>query len=417
MNIKGNSLRRLKAARKALVLDHPFFGSLALRMNFKVETLGRTRTLGTDGRDIYYASDYVQGCSDTDLVGLIAHEVMHPAMQHHTRRGDRDVGLWNKAADYAINPILVEAGLSLPDGILLNPGFKGMTAEQIYEALRQPPGDGGDGEDEQQEESGAGGGAAEDSGDGSGHADESQQDSEDETDPADSEDDQDGVADLPGAVFDAPDPEIQEAEWQVALKQATQVAQMMGKLPGGVALAIEQVSRPQLDWRAILRRFVQQCSSADFSWQRPNRRYIQSGLYLPEVRSDALPPIVVVVDSSGSTLRVLPLFQAELQSIVDEADPEATIVIMADAAVQRVDRFERGDPIEFNVAGLGGTDFRPAFEYVDREQLHPACLIYLTDGDGTYPDEPSDFPTLWVITTPDASAPWGETVALEAEGA
>ena len=86
---------------------------------------------------------------------------------------------------------------------------------------------------------------------------------------------------------------------------------------------------------------------------------------------------------------------------------------MADAAVQRVDRFERGDPIEFNVQGLGGTDFRPAFEYVARERLALACLIYLTDGQGIYPDEAIDVPTLWVMTTPEESAPWGETVFLD----
>ena len=413
MNLKVNSLRRLKAARKALVLDHPFFGALALRMGFKVETLGRTRTLGTDGRDIYYFSDYVQGCSDAQLVGLVAHEVMHPALQHHTRRGDRDVRLWNEAADYAINPILLAAGLSLPDGALVNAAFTGMGAEQIYAALRESAGHADGGEDDQQDDGASGSGSTEDRSDGGGGADDNPQDPRDDTNRADSDDPHGGIADLPGAVFDASDPHMEEAKWQVALKQAAQAAQMMGKLPGGIALAIEQVNTPQLDWRALLRRFLQQCSSADFSWLRPNRRYIQGGLYLPEVRSAALPPIGVVVDSSGSTLSVLPLFQAELQSIVDDANPEATVVIMADAAVQRVDRFERGDPIEFNVQGLGGTDFRPAFEYVDREQLNLACLIYLTDGQGIYPDEATDVPTLWVMTTPEESAPWGETVFLD----
>jgi predicted metal-dependent peptidase len=122
---------------------------------------------------------------------------------------------------------------------------------------------------------------------------------------------------------------------------------------------------------------------------------------------------VVAVDTSASTSSVLPIFKAELQSIVDECQPEATLVMMADAAVQRVDRFERDDPIEFNVEGLGGTDFRPVFEHVEREQLNPACLIYLTDGDGCYPDEPSDYPTLWAITTPNRQAPWGETVNID----
>ena len=413
MNLKVNSLQRLKAARKTLVLDHPFFGALALRMGFKVETLGRTRTLGTDGRNIYYASDYVQGCSDAELVGLVAHEVMHPALQHHTRRGARDVRCWNQAADYAINPILVDAGLSLPKGALLNPAFQGMGAEQIYEALHDSADHGEGEEDDRQEDAGSGSGSAADRSEGGGSAGDDPQNPGDDTTRAESDDPHGRIADLPGAVFDAADPQVQEAEWQVALKQAAQAAQMMGQLPGGVAVAIEQVNTPQLDWRAILRRFVQQCSSADFSWLRPNRRYIQSGLYLPEVRSAALPPIGVVVDSSGSTLSVLPVFQAQLQSIVEDANPEATVVIMADAAVQRVDRFERGDPIEFNVQGLGGTDFRPAFEYVNREQLTLACVIYLTDGQGIYPDEPTEVPTLWVITTPGDSAPWGETVFLD----
>ena len=171
--------------------------------------------------------------------------------------------------------------------------------------------------------------------------------------------------------------------------------------------------RPRVDWKSILRRFVQQSACADYSWRMPNRRYIARGLYLPELRSESMPPIVVVVDSSASTSTVLPAFKAELQSIVEECQPESTIVVMADAKVQRVDRFERGDPIEFHVEGLGGTDFRPAFEHVDREQLDPACLIYLTDGDGVYPEEPCTYPTLWAITTPKRQAPWGETVHID----
>jgi predicted metal-dependent peptidase len=86
---------------------------------------------------------------------------------------------------------------------------------------------------------------------------------------------------------------------------------------------------------------------------------------------------------------------------------------MADAAVHRVDRFERGEPIEFNVEGLGGTDFRLVFDHAHREQLSPACLIYLTDGDGIFPDEPSEYPTLWAMTAPDGLAPWGETVRID----
>lgn len=401
MNHTNDVRQRLSAARAALVLDHPFFGALALRMNLEEETKGRTRTMATDGRSIFYDNGFVKGRSDLELIGLLAHEVMHPAMQHHTRRGDRDPGLWNDAADYAINPILTEAGFTLPGNVLNDPQYRGMTAEQIYDALNQPR-SGGDEEEKGQDDNQTGDGREGGEGDADGYGD---GDVGEDTDNA--------VANKPGAVLDAPDPAQQEAEWQVAVKQATQAAQMMGQLPAGMAQAVDEASKPRIDWKALLRRFVQQFASADYSWRMPNRRYIAGGVYLPELRSESMPVIVVAVDTSASTSSVLPIFKAELQSIVDECQPEATLVMMADAAVQRVDRFERDDPIEFNVEGLGGTDFRPVFEHVEREQLNPACLIYLTDGDGCYPDEPSDYPTLWAITTPNRQAPWGETVNID----
>jgi hypothetical protein len=59
------------------------------------------------------------------------------------------------------------------------------------------------------------------------------------------------------------------------------------------------------------------------------------------------------------------------------------------------------------VEEFGGTDFRPAFEHVDHEQINAACLICLTDSDGVYPDEPSTYPTRWAITTMNRQAPWG----------
>jgi len=407
MNHMNDVRQRLSAARAALVLDHPFFGALALRMALEEEIKGRTRTMATDGRSIFYDKAFVKGCSDPELIGLLAHEVMHPAMQHHTRRGDRDPALWNDAADHAINPILTESGFTLPGGMLNDPEFRGMTAEQIYDALNQPHSRGDEDEDDQDDDRTAAGDPENGEGEGNGNGDGNEKDDV-------GEDSNNDLADKPGAVLDAPDPAQQEAEWQVAVRQATQAAQMMGQLPSGMAQAVEQAMTPRIDWKALLRRFVQQFANADYSWRMPNRRYIAGGIYLPELRSESMPVIVVAVDTSASTSSVLPNFKAELQSIVDECQPEATIVIMADAAVQRVDRFERGDPIEFNVEGLGGTDFRPVFERVDREQLNPACLIYLTDGDGWYPDEPSDYPTLWAITTPHRQAPWGETVNIDA---
>lgn len=358
--MSADTLKRLSAARTALVLDHPFFGALALKLTPIECDDSITKTMATDGRSLFYNVAFVDSMSDQHLVGLYAHEVMHPAMQHHTRREDRDPERWNIAADHAINPLIIEAGMTLPPGALLDPQYAGLSAEQIYSKLPPPtPGD--------------------------------QQ---------------------PGEVLDAPEPSQDAAEWQVAVKQATAAAQMMGHLPASLKIAVEQQTASKVDWKALLRRFVQQTAASDYSWKLPNRRYMSGGIYLPELRSETMPPIVVAVDTSGSTSAFIPMFAAELQAIVDECRPESTYVIYCDAEVQRVDHFERGEPVEMHVEGGGGTRFDPPFDYVDVEQLSPSCFIYLTDGEGRFPESIPDYPVLWAMTGK-IVAPWGESLQIE----
>ena len=52
------------------------------------------------------------------------------------RRSGRDPKRWNEACDYAINPILLDAGLHLPEGVLVDDRFREMSAEQIYNQLQ-----------------------------------------------------------------------------------------------------------------------------------------------------------------------------------------------------------------------------------------------------------------------------------------
>ena len=49
-----------------------------------------------------------------------------------------DPELWNRAADLAINPILIANGLKLPSDALIDPGFNNLSAEEIYARLARP---------------------------------------------------------------------------------------------------------------------------------------------------------------------------------------------------------------------------------------------------------------------------------------
>jgi predicted metal-dependent peptidase len=126
---------RIQKARTALLLDHPFFGSLLFRLGGRASN--SIQTMATDGVSLFYNPAFVDTLNVAELAGVLAHEVMHPALQHHTRRGDRDRKRWNMACDYAINPLLLDAGLTLPKDVLIERRFRGMSAERTYNLIEE----------------------------------------------------------------------------------------------------------------------------------------------------------------------------------------------------------------------------------------------------------------------------------------
>jgi predicted metal-dependent peptidase len=140
-----------------LVLGQAFFGTLALRLKLIPGTLP---TMATDGSRIVYNPAFVDEPKPAELEGTLAHEVLHCALGHHCRRGERDQELWNVATDFAINPILIGDGLVLPTGALVNPAFNNLSAEEIYARLLQRRSDENGGTEPKQHQTNAGGGNA-----------------------------------------------------------------------------------------------------------------------------------------------------------------------------------------------------------------------------------------------------------------
>jgi predicted metal-dependent peptidase len=135
-------------------------------------------------------------------------------------------------------------------------------------------------------------------------------------------------------------------------------------------------------------------------------------LYLPSVERSGAGEMVIVVDTSGSIGPTeLEQFAGEINAIAVDVEPERVHVVYCDAAVQGVEEFQQGEPILLHPAGGGGTDFRPAFEWVSENCLEPKCLIYLTDlCCRSYPDE-VDYPVLWITDSP-RTAPMGQTIRI-----
>ena len=356
--------KALSIARSKLLLDHSFFGMLALRLQL-VETPALP-TLAVDGRNIFYNPDFVLTLTPELQRSAIAHEVMHCALDHISRRGTRNPKRWNYAGDYTINQILEDAGFEISKNWLLSPQYKGMTADQIYSMLPEDPSDGSGG-----------------------------QDALDEI--------------LPGDPSEA---STLEAEWKVATVQAANAAKANGKLPGSLERFVEGITTPKVDWRAQLQRFFTSVSKDDYSWLRPNKRFLNMGLYLPSLHSESMGPVAIAIDTSGSIDNAtLQAFGSEIRALTAHTRPSEIHVIYCDAEVNHVDVFSPDDEMVFKPHGGGGTDFRPPFDYLEKNGIRPEVFVYLTDLYGPFPDDPG-YPTIWCATTSEV-APFGQTIPIE----
>ena len=137
MSAQSTIERKLSRARTQLLLNQPFFGTLCLRLKLDA---GSLPTMATDGRRIVYNAEFVEELRSAELEGVLAHEVLHCALAHQCRRGQRDPELWNRAADLAINPILIANGFKLPGDALIDQAFNNLSAEEIYARLARQSG-------------------------------------------------------------------------------------------------------------------------------------------------------------------------------------------------------------------------------------------------------------------------------------
>lgn len=400
MRNESSASLRIQKARTTLVLDHPFFGSLLFRLKERPSTA--IKTMATDGVSLLWNPAFVETLNAATLAGTLAHEVMHPALRHHLRRSGRDPKQWNIACDYAINPLLVDAGLKLPEGVLLENRYRGMSAEQIYNLLESEENSDPESDNEQQA-------AAPDDSNGSSDERKSGDSSAPETDGGIGQ-----VLDSPAPGDGSPSVEEQAREWEIAVKQAMTVAQQAGKVPAGLDRTMEGAAAAAVNWRELLRRLWSETTTADYSWMRPNRRHLWRGLYLPGVVREGVGEIVVAVDCSGSISgRQLRLFEAEARSILEGQRPERVYVLYFDAMVQKVETYEAGQPISLNPVGGGGTEFGPCFEWVEERGIVPQTMVFLTDLYGSFPSSAPFYPVLWA-STGRRQAPFGEVIPMQA---
>ena len=375
----------LQKAKARLTMTHPYFGMLASRL--KHEPGEEIRAYASNGRRFLYNPAFMEKRSLEEVMFILTNAVMHHVLSHQQRRLGRKGSLWQLATDYAINNLLAQNGVDIPQGANYNKEFKGMYAEEIYDLLKEEYGSGlGDAFDDA-----AGAPGARGPGDVAGEGEENPMGN-------------------PAAMLEELAAEA-EAEWEYAASLAKEVANRKSAMPTGMERLAKKVKARDVDWRFELYNAVNRHMRNNYAFMPPNKKHIYRGIALPSLTSDTL-SLCVAVDTSGSiNEELLGAFMEEFKSIMQNFPAVRIELLIADARVHAHHTFQGGEKMDFPLKGGGGTDYRPVFEYIDANLPMTTMLLYFTDGDGWFPRIPPSYEVLWALSRA-AKVPFGRGLVI-----
>jgi predicted metal-dependent peptidase len=382
--------RRVSIAKSWLLLHRPWWGEVNMYLKSLVCGDEVIKRAGTDGTHVYYNYKFVSDLTDAHLRFVMAHEILHVALRHTSRRGliSRLVGgdkeRWNMSADYVINLILHENGfdLSVPGGVLYDERFKGMSTEKVYTILEKEE------KDHKRPNSYF-----------NGHG----------------VDDEDKSFDDHSQFNKKPSTEVPEEEWSRRLQSAT--TKHAGKITGSLEKFIKEILDPEIDWRLFIVANAQALIQSDYAWVPPNRRYIWQGLYLPQAyMGDGLEVDVAFDVSLSVGDKNLSEFIGGLRDMLSSFSWWKLRLMNFDTVVKKDIEVEMDGDLSViqEIYGRGGTSFQPVFDHIYRAGRQPKLLVIFTDGYARWPTESYNINTLWVMT-PDATEeepPFGTMVRI-----
>lgn len=390
-----------------LSTNQPFFSSYMYQRQ-RVITMEEPQngidTAATDGKNLFFYMPFLRSLTTRDgkpnipaMVFVLAHEIMHDVYSHpsimrkaHDRKvmysadGLRELDwspdVFNIAADARINADLVDVGMTRPIGpdgepigVMLDWVKPEHTVLEIYEKLMQ----------NQQGEQGGKPGS-----EGSGQ----QHDKH--------------------LMPQQADTQAEEEARKQAVETAVAHGQLAGKLPQSMKRLLDKLNEPTVDWVTTLKEIIVSIPGYDMlDWHRMARRsFLLTTAVNPRRKSDRTPPIVFVVDTSGSTSAFVQQFVSEVASVAEDLSPKSIHVLWTTTEVAHVDELDDADASDvasLTVHGYGGTDLRAAFDWVgehmDDEPL--AAMVILTDAYTPWPSEAPDYPVITAVTPGGSTTP------------
>jgi predicted metal-dependent peptidase len=375
-------------------------------------------TFATDGSNLLINPEYCLSLTARNLVFVILHETAHVLLAHHLRRpADCDHSDWNVYCDYVINRLLVEDGLKLPNGALLNADPRTFTysAEDFHRVAKQQQDDqqGDQGDDQQGDQQG------------------DQQDDQQGDQQGDQGDDQQGdqgdqVADYggTGAILDGTNDDgsaLTDAERAAAIDENDN-AQIVDSLTikdasenSPFTTVVKSKTETRRDWVEILREYVTPVEKTGRSFRSPNKRQAAYGdVLIPAASVSEGGTCCIALDTSSSVDDdSYSKVTAECQRILDDGF-EFTLVKFTSTIVD-VTEYSAGDLID-TTRSRGSTCTTDVIKFANDNNFETTVIF--TDGyinhDKT--QQPAG-DVLWIIDAtgrcPAAQVGFGDSVKLE----
>jgi len=399
-NLRAEVIDKIVVARVGLLLRHPFFGNMATRLQIK-ECDDWCPTAATDGRNLFFNTEFFSKMTSKEIEFVIAHEILHCVFDHMTRREDRDPQLHNIACDYIVNNTLVRDNIGeKPKAVQIFQDWKydGWASEAVYDDIYKKG-------KEQMEQLGK-------------LLDEHIDWEKGESTGGTTQGPNSGGKGK-GPTYSKEELENIKNEIKESMMSAAQAAGA-GNLPAEIERIIQQFTEPKMNWRELLQQQIQSVIKNDYTFSRPSRKGWHSGIILPGTNYDETIDICIAIDTSGSIMsQQVEDFLGEVQSIMEQYRDYNIKIWCFDTDVHNEQDFNSsGETLEsYKIEGGGGTDFMANWEYMKENDIVPKKFIMFTDGytwDGWGEDDYCD--TVFVINghhDKNMEAPFGTTVHYE----
>ena len=382
--------RKISEARLKLLFTNPFFGTLAMQFGLIDATDdGWCPTAAVDGRNIYYNRNFLADLDVDELVFILCHEILHCALGHFGRRAHRNPKWWNMANDYVINGMLVSDKIGkMPTKRVPDPNAEGQEASQrvgLYDARYL------------------------------GWTSEAVYDDLEKRkvkkeltidvhiEMGDDAETSKGKGQMKGIPINISkkDLKVLKEDLKGKIIQSAQAA--AGKLPGSLKRLLDDLVEPQISWKDLIQQNIQSCLTDDFTFLRPNRRHMYSGIFLPSLDKDDEISLAFAIDMSGSiTDKMAKEFISEVAGCADSYGSFKISILCFDTQVYNYQEFTKeniDDLYSYECKGGGVTDFNAFWNYWIENNIEPKKAVIFTDGYpcGDWgPDNYCD--TVWIIT-------------------